>query len=140
MPETVSKLTFNGGMQFTATQKDGLSIILDTSYDGKPAEGPAPMEVLLHALGGCSGMDVVFMLRKMKREPQKLDINLQGIQADKHPKIYRQINITYSAQAEGLRLAELEKAVKMSLEKYCSVALGLDKDIKINWKCEVIEG
>lgn len=95
----------------------------------KPAEGqsqgPTPKPLLLAALAGCSGIDVVSMLQKQRVEFQEFSIDIEGELTQEHPMIYQKIHMVYRFAGQKLPLAKLERAVDLSLEKYCGVAATL---------------
>lgn len=132
-------ITLVDGMHLQGKSKDGLVINMDSRPAGVIPEGPAPMELVLQAVGGCSGMDIIFILKKRKRKLEQFEIRIEGIKRDTHPKIFEEINIVYRAKGEGISINELERAASLSMEKYCSVSAMLRDSVKINWKCELIE-
>jgi len=111
--------------------------------DSRPANvttaGPTPMELLLQSLAGCTGMDVVFILRKRRLEVEKFEIVVEGIKREEHPQVYEEISLVYRAKGTGITLKVLEKAVSLSQDKYCSISSMLKNSVKLNWKCEIIE-
>ncbi|NQT34009.1 OsmC family protein [bacterium] len=132
-------ITLVDGMHLKGKSKDGLVIDMDSRPAGVIPKGPAPMELVLQAIGGCSGMDIIFILKKRKRELEQFEIRIEGTKRDEHPKIFEEINIVYRAKGEGITMKELERAASLSMEKYCSVSAMLRNSVKINWKCELIE-
>ena len=127
------------GMHLQGTNPAGHVIDFDSKPAGVTAAGPAPMEVLLQAAGGCSGMDVVFILRKRKHEPEQFEVVLEGIKRDEHPRIFTEINVIYRAKGEGITIEELERAAGLSMKTYCAIFGMLSKAAEVNWRCEIIE-
>lgn len=80
------------------------------------------METVLIALAGCTGMDVVGILEKMRAPLEGLTVRVTGERAEIHPKVFTQIHVRYEARGMGLTPAQMNRAVKLSQEKYCSVA------------------
>lgn len=118
-------------MSFESTVS-GHKIILDASEDvGGKNRGPRPKPLTLVSLGGCTGMDVVSILKKMRVEFDKLDIDVEGDLTEEHPKYYHTIKITYKFKGKGLPLDKIEKAVNLSQERYCGVTAMLSKAAKI---------
>ncbi len=132
-------ITLVDGMHLQGKSKDGLIIDMDSRQDGGIPEGPAPMELVLQAIGGCSGMDIISLLMKRKRKVEQFEIRIEGIQRDTHPKVYEEINIVCRAKGDGITVKELERAASLSMEKYCAISAMLRDSIKINWKYELIE-
>jgi len=85
-------------------------------------------------LGGCTGMDVVSMLKKMRVEFESLNIEVEGELTDEHPKVYHTITINYIFKGKGLPMEKLEKAVNLSQDRYCGVTAMLNPAAKIEHK------
>ena len=126
-------------MHFHGENSQGLGVEMDSRPDGVIPVGPSPMELVLQAAGGCSLMDVAFILRKRKVPPEQLIAEITGIKRDENPKIYEKIEIIYRGKGEGITVEELERAVKLSLSTYCSVFGMLQKAAEVTWRCEVIQ-
>ncbi len=123
-----AKVTLVDGMQFTGTATSGhkLSMDADDTSGGKNS-GFRPMELLLVGFGGCSGMDVISILRKKRQPVAGLEINVQGEKTDSYPKIYKTVHIEYVVRGKGVAKEAVERAINLSLEKYCSVGATLAK-------------
>lgn len=139
MTELKSIISLVDGMHFQGKDKYGNITEMDSRPAGVVPDGPTPMELVLQALCGCSGMDIVFILRKRQLEPELFTIEIDGVKQDNHPRIFKEINVIYRAKGEGINQRELERAASLSMEKYCSVSAMLKNVVKIKWKCEVIE-
>jgi putative redox protein len=112
---------WKGDMAFEA-DVNGHKVIMDATVDGGGHNiGPSPKKLLLVALSGCTGMDVVSILKKMHVDIQKCDIEVQGDVAEEHPKRYTKMHVIYNFTGKDLPLDKLEKAVKMSEDTYCGV-------------------
>ncbi len=120
---------WSGEMQFSATGNGGHSLLIDG--DGKVAN--SPMQLVLLALCGCTGYDVVSILRK-KREPfTAIEIKAEAEKAPQPPRVYTEIRLTYHVSGNVSRKA-VEDAVRLSEEKYCSVAAMLGKTARITYQ------
>lgn len=139
MTQLRGKVTLIENMHFRGENPDGLGVEMDSRPAGESCEGAAPMELLLQAAGGCSGMDVVFILRKRRLEPEQFEVVLEGTKRREHPRIFTEINITYRAKGEGITLKELEKAASLSFNTYCSVLGMLKESADVRFQCELIE-
>ncbi len=110
--------------------------------DGKPPFGdgeyPSPMEVLLMALGGCTAMDVLAILNKKRLEPEDFKVEVEGKRRETFPKIYTEIKVKYIVKGDIPEKA-LEQAIKLSMEKYCSVSAMLKATAKVEWEYEIIK-
>ena len=101
----------------------GAPVAMDARPDhAGEGSGPTPMETVLMALAGCTGMDVAGILEKMRIPLTALTVSASGERANTHPKVFTRVHIRYEAGGPGLSYAQLERAVKLSHEKYCSVA------------------
>jgi putative redox protein len=110
----------------------GLSFGVDAAPEfGGKNHGPSPKPLVLSALAGCTGMDVVSILNKMQMPFDSLAIEVDGTLGEEHPKVYTAIRIRYIVAGGRAELAKIEKAVKLSLDKYCGVAAMLGKTAAI---------
>lgn len=118
---------------------DGHSIELNgaTGEDGKRL-GFGPKALLLSGLAGCSGIDVVDILTKMKIPFDSLEIVAEADQTEEHPKVFKEIHIVYKVKTDPEFEGRVQRAVSLSLEKYCGVAAMLSKHTDIISKVEII--
>jgi putative redox protein len=124
-------LGWKKGMAFQA-DLFGHKITVDTDKsNGGQDLGPRPKALVLVALAGCTGMDVVSILNKMRVELIDLNIKVEGEVTEEHPKHFSSMHITYEFWGQDLPLEKLEKAVSMSDEKYCGVSATLKKGIPV---------
>ena len=99
------------------------------ALDGKPGVGP--MQLLLVALAGCTGEDIVSILKKQRQTPTDMQVRVRGKRATEYPMIWTDIHITYLIWGEYTRARDVERAIQLSEEKYCSVELMLCKAANI---------
>ena len=111
---------------------DGVS--QDYHMDASHGDLLAPISLVLTALTGCSGMDVITITRKMKQKVTDFKITAEAEKADDHPKVYTKIMLTYFFTGEQLEEEKLKKAIELSLNKYCSVSAMLKKTAEIEYK------
>ncbi|MFQ6046397.1 MAG: OsmC family protein [Gemmatimonadales bacterium] len=107
------------------------------TIDGDGRRGPSPMLTLLLALAGCSGSDIVHVMGKMRVDLRRLTIDVEGTRRDEEPRRYTAIRLRYRLEGDGLDEPKAERAVRLSLEKYCSVAHSLAPDIEIHYEIEI---
>ncbi|MEO0053889.1 MAG: OsmC family protein [candidate division WOR-3 bacterium] len=113
---------WTGMMQFVGVSGSSHAVVLDTGPDHGGADTAAtPMELLLTALAGCTGMDVVSLLKKMRVNFTGLEIKAKGERRDEHPRIFTSIELEYVVYGNGIDRAAVQRAVELSQEKYCSV-------------------
>lgn len=135
-------------MQTITVWKQGLAF--DSNFDGHTIElngatgedgrrlGFGPKALLLSGLAGCSGIDVVDILNKMKVPFESLEIKAEAEQTDEHPRVFKEIHITYRIKTDTENKAKVERAVSLSLDKYCGVSAMLSKHSQILSQVEVI--
>ncbi len=101
---------------------------------GGQNKGPRPKALTLVSLGGCTGMDVVSILKKMRVDFESFNVEVEGELTEEHPKYYHTITITYFFKGKDLPMDKLEKAINLSQERYCGVTAMLSKAAKIDHK------
>ncbi|MFC1481639.1 OsmC family protein [Candidatus Neomarinimicrobiota bacterium] len=115
-------------------------VVMDTKEDnGGHQAGSTPMELVLMAFGGCTGIDIDLMLKKMRVKFDDFRVTFESERADEPPRVYTKIHTQYHFWGNALPLAKLEKAVALSKEKYCSVSNSLDPNIEITTEVVVHE-
>ena len=124
------------GLRFSGGSTDPITPIIE--LDGESKTAPSPMHALLLACAGCAGADVVTILQKMKVDLAVVSIDVTGSRREEHPKRYTNVHYKFRFSGEGLERSKAERAVELSLEKYCSVALSLAKDITIDYEIEFV--
>ncbi len=135
-----AKVILNEGMEFKGTATSGHTLTMDADdAAGGRNKGFRPMELLLVGFGGCSGMDVISILRKKKQNVAGMEINVKGEKTEEYPKIYREIHIEYIVKGKGVLKEAVERAIRLSLDKYCSVGATLAKAGKITSSYQIVE-
>lgn len=109
------------------------------TLDGDKKKGIGPKALLLSGLAGCSGIDVVDLLEKMRVSFSDLTIVVEAEQTDEHPKVFKDIYITYSIRTDAGNKEKVKKAIDLSLEKYCGVSAMLKKNSAIHSKLQLIK-
>ncbi|MEN6455876.1 MAG: OsmC family protein [Prolixibacteraceae bacterium] len=105
------------------TEMDGHPMILDAAPEnGGDDLGPRPKKLMLAALAGCTGIDVISILKKMKVIPEAFHVIVEGDLSEEHPKKYEKMKVIYLFKGKDLPPDKLEKAIRLSEEKYCSVS------------------
>ncbi len=109
-------------MQFVGVSGSNHAVVMDTGNEhGGNDTGATPMELLLVALAGCTGMDVVSLLKKMRVNFSGLELRVKGERRDEHPRIYTRIELEYVVYGKDVDEGAVKRAVELSQEKYCSV-------------------
>jgi len=134
-----AKVTLVSDMQFVGSADSGHAVIMDAPPSvGGNNTGPKPMELLLMALGGCTGMDVISILRKKKQSVKRFELNIDGEVAKSHPHRYTAIHIEYVLTGKDISDEAVKRAIQLSLEKYCSVAATLSNSANITHSYKII--
>lgn len=116
---------------------DGHTVVMDTGSETKA--GQSPMELLLSAVSGCASVDVVEIMVKKRRTVQGLRIETQAERRDEpFPRIFHKINLHFVLTSPDAKLKELEQAVSLSMDKYCSVAGMLREAAEISYTYEIV--
>jgi putative redox protein len=135
-----SKVKLIEGMQFVGTADSGHAVIMDAPPSvGGADTGARPSELLLMALGGCSGMDVVSILRKKKQEITNVEVHVTGETQQEHPRYFTDIHIEYAVTGRNISEDAVKRAVGLSLDKYCMVGTTIAKGARITHSSTIIE-
>jgi putative redox protein len=111
------------GLQFTSKLMASQSIVMDASTEeGGDDKGPRPVELILVALAGCTGMDVLAILKKKRQEITDFQVKVDGERRGDHPKVFEKVHVTYEVTGKNIPLEAVQQAVHLSEKKYCSVA------------------
>jgi putative redox protein len=128
------------GMTFVAESGSGHAVVMDASPDvGGRDLGPRPMEMVLMGAGGCSAIDVVHILRKARQPLVDCVVELEAERAADDPKVFTRIHMHYVVTGKGLNPAQVERAVRLSKEKYCSATIMLAKTAEVTSDFEIRE-
>ena len=128
-------MAWEGAMKFTAESESGASMVFDTGIKyGGSGKHVTPMETVAMALASCSGMDIVLILKKMRVDLKKLDIKVDAKRRDREPAYFEDIKMTFTASGDGLTEEHLNKAMKLSVDKYCSVGIMLRDKATITYE------
>lgn len=129
----------NDAVHLKAVNEDGNYIEMDGSPEiGGEGKGPRPMQVLLMSLAGCSSMDVLSMLKKMREPLEDYTVEIEGErEKDAVPAVFTKIHVHYILKG-NLKEENVAKAIKLSMEKYCSVSKMLEKTAEITYSHEIV--
>lgn len=126
-------------LAFDVVSDNGHHIVLDTTVEnGSINAGMSPKKLILAGLCGCSGMDVVDILKKMKVDFTKVEVSAEAEQTEEHPKVFTSIQMMYRSDVSANDLDKLTRAVTLSQEKYCGVSAMLEKHCRITYQIEPI--
>lgn len=139
MKKTNINAALKGNMAFEM-QINGHTVITDAPVEnGGNGYGPSPKSLLLAGLIGCSGIDVMTITKKMRLDIEDVNIDVEAETKDEDPKIYNYIKLIYKFKGKDLPYSNLERAVKLSMDKYCGVAAMLNKAVPITYEIQIME-
>ena len=123
------------GTAFELTAGSGTAIV----SDGEAQVGMSPMEMVLAALVGCTGADVIEILRKKRQDVSRLEIRVIGHRPEKHPRVYTDIKLNFIVTGHGVDEDAVRRAIELSETKYCAISAMLKKTAQFEIKFEVHE-
>lgn len=128
------------GMTFVAESGSGHAVVVDGAPDvGGRDMGPRPMELVLMGTGACSAIDVVHILRKSRQAITDCTVELEAERAGEDPKVFTRIHFHYVVTGKGVAPAQVERAIRLSEEKYCSASAMMAKTASISSDFEIRE-
>ena len=127
-------------MQFVASDERNHSLVLDANLEsGGNQTGPTPGKLLLMAVAGCTAMDVISILRKSRQKVTGLTVRTRGVQNEVHPQYYKEIYLRYTVKGKALERSRVERAIRLSEEKYCVVSQTVNGKAKIFVEYQIVE-
>jgi putative redox protein len=131
--------TWKGNMKFEALLS-GHSLLMDAMQDvGGMDSGPRPKELMLASIAGCTGMDVISILNKMRVETEYFNVKVDAELTDEHPKHYNKMHLIYQFKGKNLEFEKLKKAIDLSQDKYCGVSAVYKKTMELSYEIEIIQ-
>ncbi|MFJ9452666.1 MULTISPECIES: OsmC family protein [unclassified Herbaspirillum] len=137
---TVRWTGLSSGMTFLAETGSGHVVAMDGAPDGGGRNlAPRPMEVVLLGTGGCTAYDVVVILRKSGQDIRGCEVTLKSERAEQDPKVFTKIHFHFTVRGRNLKPNVVERAIKLSHDKYCSASIMLEKTAEITHSFEIID-
>jgi putative redox protein len=134
-----ARVRWAGGMQFIGKAGTNHLVPMDTGPEfGGDSSATKPIELLLIGLGGCTGMDVVSLLRKMRVDFTAIEMNIAADKSEEHPGVYTRIDVEYVITGSAVDEEKVKRALELSQEKYCSVSAMLRKSCPVNYSWRVV--
>jgi putative redox protein len=128
------------GMTFIAETGSGHLVTMDGAPEGGGRNlAPRPMEVVLAGTGGCTAYDVVMILRKSGQDIGNCDVTLKSERAEKDPKVFTKIHFHFTVHGRNVKSSLVERAIKLSHDKYCSASIMLEKTAEITHSFEIVD-
>lgn len=138
--ECTVRWTGLSGMTFLAETGSGHVVTMDGAPEGGGRNlAPRPMEVVLAGTGGCTAYDVVLILRKSHQDVRGCDVTLTSERAEKDPKVFTKIHFHFTVRGRNLKPNLVERAIKLSHEKYCSASIMLEKSAEMTHSFEIVD-
>ena len=139
MTTLTADVQWNSEMAFKA-KVNGHELMLDLDEDtGGKNLGPRPKPLLLVSLGGCTGMDVISILKKMRGEPEYFNVRLEGEVTEEHPKHFTKIHLIFEFRGKDLPMDKLQKAIDLSKERYCGISYTLQQAVELTSEIKILD-
>lgn len=134
-----AKITHVRDLQFVGEASSNHAVVMDGGISaGGNNTGSTPMELLLMGLGGCSGMDIISILKKKRQDVSGLDINVTGRNAENYPRKFEEISLEFVIKGRNISEEAVKRAVDLSMTKYCSVKANLECSAKITFTYRIV--
>ncbi|SDV48140.1 OsmC family protein [Chitinasiproducens palmae] len=128
------------GMSFIAETGSGHLVAMDGAPDGGGRNlAPRPMEMVLLGTGGCTAYDVVLILKRGRQDVRGCEVQLRAERADSDPKVFTKVHFHFVVSGRGLKPEQVERAIKLSHEKYCSASIMVAKTAELTHDFEIVE-
>jgi putative redox protein len=128
------------GMTFLAETGSGHIATMDGAPEGGGRNlAPRPMELVLAGTGGCTAYDVVLILQRSRQEVEGCDVTLKAERADSEPKVFTKVHFHFTVRGRNLKANVVERAIKLSHEKYCSASIMLEKTAELSHSFEIVD-
>ncbi len=135
-----TKIEWQDGLHFTGTSPSGFKLEMDGGASaGGQNKGPRPLELMAFSLIGCTGMDVISILQKMRQDVTNFEVNFHADQAEEHPHVYTAVQLEYVLYGRNLKPALVEKAINLSVERYCPAQAMLRQAVPITTSYKIID-
>ena len=133
------KVSWAGNAAFVGESSTGHKVVMDGPPEGGGRDlGPRPMEMLLLGTGACSSYDVVSILKKARQNVSNCDVEITSERADTEPKVFTKIHIHFKITGTDLKEKQVQRAVSLSAEKYCSASIMLGATAEITHDYEIL--
>ncbi len=130
---------WHGGLTFNGTADSGFTLPLGgSSAAGGNNDGFRPMELILLGLAGCTGMDVISILRKMRQDVTDFQVQVESKRSEQHPKVFTYIRVHYIIRGHNLKAKSVERAIQLSRDLYCPAQAMLAKGVDIQHTYEMV--
>lgn len=132
------KVKWIDGLRFVANDDRGHSVVIDVPKEhGGEGSGFGPMQLLLAAFGACTGQDVLEILRKQRQKLEELEVTVSGERVSEPPRVYGKVHVEYLLKSEELKEKAVQRAVRLSQDKYCSVGATLKAKARVTYDYKI---
>ncbi len=134
-----AKVKWVEGLEFIGESESGHTVKMDgdVSFGGKNS-GMRPTEILLVALAGCTGMDVISLLQKKRQQVSSMEIKINGLRSEEHPKKFTNIELEYIIVGKDISEEAVKRCIELSMDKYCSVKATLEGGARITSNYKIV--
>ena len=133
-----SRIKWQGGVSFSGESESGHSVLMDGAPEaGGKNLGPRPMEMILMGVGGCTTFDVVMILKKGRQDISDCVVEIEAVRANMDPKVFTHIHLHFILTGKNLNRTQVERAIHLSAEKYCSASIMLKNTVEITHDFEI---
>jgi putative redox protein len=135
-----AQVIWKQGMSFDGKAASGFTLPLGTDIaSGGENDGFRPLELLGVGLAGCTGMDVISILKKKQQEVTAFEVKVHADRADEHPRVFTHMTVEYVVTGKSIDPAAVDRAVELSVTKYCSAMAMLEKAVEIEHKITIVQ-
>lgn len=135
-----TRIEWKNGMSFLGESGSGHSVLMDGPPEaGGKNLGPRPMEMVLMGTGGCAAFDVVLILKKSRQDISDCVVEIEAERAPEEPKVFTRIHFHFILTGKQLKAEQVERAIKLSAEKYCSASIMLGKTAELTHDFKIVE-
>lgn len=133
-------LELDKNLRFIGTDSRNHITIFDTTEKvGGDDSAPTPMEVLLQALGACTLMDIVSILRKKRKTVDGITLKIEGKRAENHPKVFTDVHLSFELKSQDAELKDLERSIELSESTYCSISAMFKRSgCNLTWEAKIV--
>jgi len=137
MKDTI-EVNWKGEMAFEAAVKEH-RILMDAREEaGGHDKGPRPKPLLMVSMAGCTGMDVISILKKMKVDPAEFKLRITGDMTEEHPKFFTSFHMIYEFRGDNLPLDKITRAVELSQDRYCGTIATIRQGVPVTWEIKIL--
>ncbi|SER16565.1 putative redox protein [Nitrosomonas sp. Nm51] len=135
-----TSIQWQGNVSFLAESGSGHQVLMDGAPEaGGQNRGPRPMEMILMGLGGCTTFDIIFILKKSRQDVTDCFVEIEAQRAKTDPKVFTHVHLHFVLTGNRLNHHQVERAINLSAEKYCSASIMLKNSVNITHDYEIIE-